>query len=275
MIKQMNKRHGFTLIEIIVVISIISVLMTILIPVLSSIKKQARSTKCQANIREIGLLIDLYQTNNNSFPHAVNFCVPYSPEVVLNTMDASVDWPGNWWFALLGIDADAYNPEKSILQCPAKNFTELKYKHNIFMGNYGLNWSVCPSPQRMNPIALESFTGYPKHVYSLKHPSRTLLLSDSGYMLMTWYQTLPDTYANPFYIGYEALNQGYIPGASVNSERTLWPVQEDDALKGRHPGKTVNCLFADGHIENKRADDLVVIPYDRGQYGNLTPLWKP
>ena len=51
---------GFTLIEILVVISIISILLSILLPSLRSAKEQAISMKCKNNLKSIGVAINLY-----------------------------------------------------------------------------------------------------------------------------------------------------------------------------------------------------------------------
>ncbi len=55
MIATSNRSHraAFTLIELLTVISIISILMAILLPSLSGARQRARTTKCQANLREV------------------------------------------------------------------------------------------------------------------------------------------------------------------------------------------------------------------------------
>lgn len=59
---------GFTLIEIIVSISIITVLIAILIPTLPLAFNAARRTKCAANLRSIGQAVELYK---NEFKEAL------------------------------------------------------------------------------------------------------------------------------------------------------------------------------------------------------------
>ena len=55
-----NQRQGFTLIEMLVVISVIALLLSILMPVLSSVKETARKTKCLSNVRQLGLALNMY-----------------------------------------------------------------------------------------------------------------------------------------------------------------------------------------------------------------------
>lgn len=51
---------SFTLIELLVVISIISLLIAILLPALGSARKAARATACMANLKQIGVPLQMY-----------------------------------------------------------------------------------------------------------------------------------------------------------------------------------------------------------------------
>jgi prepilin-type N-terminal cleavage/methylation domain-containing protein len=64
----MGKRKGFTLIELLVVIAIIALLMSILMPALGRVRKQARTTACLAELKQWGLMFSLYcQDNDGKF----------------------------------------------------------------------------------------------------------------------------------------------------------------------------------------------------------------
>jgi len=67
----MCRRRGFTLIELLVVIAIIALLMGILMPALSRVKKQARSVTCQALLKQWGTIWSMYSDENEGrFPEA-------------------------------------------------------------------------------------------------------------------------------------------------------------------------------------------------------------
>lgn len=59
--------EGFTLIELLVVIAIIALLMSILMPALQRIKKQARAVACQANLKQWGIIFSIYFEDNNGY----------------------------------------------------------------------------------------------------------------------------------------------------------------------------------------------------------------
>ena len=56
----MDKRRGFTLVELLVVIAIIALLMSILMPALGRVKKQAKSVLCQSNMKQWGNCYAMY-----------------------------------------------------------------------------------------------------------------------------------------------------------------------------------------------------------------------
>jgi prepilin-type N-terminal cleavage/methylation domain-containing protein len=59
-----NRVRGFTLVEILIAVGVIAVLLAILVPVVNSARKSARSTVCQANLRMLGQCIAMYYADN-------------------------------------------------------------------------------------------------------------------------------------------------------------------------------------------------------------------
>lgn len=75
----MNRR-GFTLLEVLTVISIIAVLASILFPVFARARESARKRTCQSNLQQIAAALHLYaQDNGGRFPRRNNDFSPVLP----------------------------------------------------------------------------------------------------------------------------------------------------------------------------------------------------
>jgi len=86
-----NEKEGFTLVELLVVISIIAMLLAILIPSMRKAQEQARTIVCKSNFKTYGLAIAMYlQSNNNAFPHP-NYCMYRN-----NTFSTLHPWQCRW-----------------------------------------------------------------------------------------------------------------------------------------------------------------------------------
>ena len=68
-----RRRSGskaFTLVELLVVITIIGILVTMLIPAVQAVRESSRSATCASNMRQIGLALQMYEQQKRKYPPA-------------------------------------------------------------------------------------------------------------------------------------------------------------------------------------------------------------
>ena len=263
------KRSCFTLIELLVVIATVALLIAILLPSLQSSRQNAKAVLCGSNIKQLVLGLTMYETENETFPYAFNKS-PLDPPPGGYAGNSAYDRMGWWWFNYISNYSRKNKDTKAVLWCPSRRVKDTRLQNYVLHGNYGVNNSICKSFDDIQSRRKE-FVGTPLSSSDIPHPGRTLLIVDSGYSLISWWHV---TDVPPIFFGSTIENAAYVPGLKINKDKNLWPSQEWDAIDGRHPNKSVNVGFADGHVSRKKADDLFVEKTDTG-YKNRFPLWLP
>ncbi len=158
----MNKhtqQQGFTLIEMLVVIAIIVLLTAILVPSVNGALQSAKSTKCKANLRQIGLGFTLYSMENGG-------------KLPFQQRDGSTTWHTEVAPYLEGYDnGDYYNlalqdrRPPGVYACPTS-------RNTVRPGNYadyGMNYLVNDHGQTQS---------FPQRMIE-EIPSDVILLADS------------------------------------------------------------------------------------------------
>lgn len=102
-------RQAFTLVELLVVLSIIGVLVSLSLPAVQSVRESARQTVCRNRLKNIGVALFCFESAESTFPHGASFSelhswgseiLPFVEQTPLhNRLDFEKSWndiAGNW-----------------------------------------------------------------------------------------------------------------------------------------------------------------------------------
>jgi prepilin-type N-terminal cleavage/methylation domain-containing protein/prepilin-type processing-associated H-X9-DG protein len=163
-----QRRFGFTLVELLVVISIVVALIAILLPALQRARANAQSIQCLSNLREQGLVIASYVAENEGK-------LPYA-RVQTNQKEynSDISWPGLIQEGRLPkgntiavVRVNNYNANASavpvyapgILQCPTGPYTSDPALTDYQTGSESLGRSYAPAHFRNSSTMYQVLTG--------------------------------------------------------------------------------------------------------------------
>jgi len=114
-------RAGFTLIEVLVVVSIIALLVAILLPSLKKARQQAQRTLCATNQRQILQAVTMYSCENKGWiPYSAPYCNLMNTWMVWRNFSQVIEpYPKSWWIHL-GLVYGAHQiRDPKVFYCPS------------------------------------------------------------------------------------------------------------------------------------------------------------
>jgi prepilin-type N-terminal cleavage/methylation domain-containing protein/prepilin-type processing-associated H-X9-DG protein len=256
----MRKIRAFTLVELLVVIGIIALLISILLPVLGSVRRQTNTTKCMANLRSIGQAYQLYAIDHKGmWPVAVHrndsAVAPLSSagEPELRWPDRIAKYVHASQNTITYDNMDDIRKNSVVWGCPewTKSYDYTSSFADKVRVGYGM--SQYPDPtyftdatenQRKRAYLVATEGGSYFKATQWVRPAEHGLICDSTWHIIDWdsaIRTQPlkrsSTWGN--YV------TSPLPNFLIDGNRHLKPGTSKDASYDR-PG--VNLLYCDGHV---------------------------
>jgi prepilin-type N-terminal cleavage/methylation domain-containing protein len=122
--------RGFALIELLVVITLISILVGLLLPAVQQTRESARKMKCQSNLRQMGIALQNFHSTHNRFPagklgfnsvdHSwCTFLLPYIEQTSLSTQ---FDLAKQWNDEVSSKNGPTAKTQVALFRCPTSAF---------------------------------------------------------------------------------------------------------------------------------------------------------
>lgn len=241
--KRQNRCKAFTMIEILVIISVIALLMAILTPSLVKARKQAESVMCLSHIRQLGVAFMCYGLDFN------DYAMPsYDPETT-----------SYWWGRIesAGIDhtrgfvwpyLQSNLMKNSVYECPSQKYGSYRLQgkpasvsdHPKWItSTYGYNgYFLCPPQSPWMNIHHRPW----KKLADITQPDQVIAFGDA---MLDWdVSPLTTDLSNITLID---------PPFILDSSGTAWVENTSPTTCFRHSEKAA-LLFVDGHCEKKDID---------------------
>ena len=257
-VAQFQPRHGFTLIELMVVIAIIAILAGMLLPALARAKENAHCIACLNNVRQLGLAMHMYLSDYNETLPAANVVGTMTDEEWIRWLPVKkFTWPDQLHLDLLttGIVPYIQRFNTNLFTCPSDqvlsrflrrpgSFPDYVQNGQWFPFNYTLNSPELIAAERKSVGLLNhgmasirrdrvvsTMTGLVEFkATSIINPTGKIMFADER---MVYEVKQSDTH------GEMAWTSGW-----------QWPY---DKITSRHNGKG-NVTFADGHVQTVRSE---------------------
>ena len=268
-------RVGFTLIELLVVIGIIAVLASLLFPALAKAKSKAQAINCLSALRQWGLGLQIYATDNtdaiprdgtdNSGQYAVYTGLtsgpgtPNDPYAWFNALPSVLATPpfSNYWNRVIGgFESKLPFPGKEgkLWHCPTAKAGPNEYflrsgSFGFFSFAMNVDLKLLSSIENGVPGNIQEYPNMPK-LGSLRSPAAVVLLTEAAFS-----PTL----------------EAYTPDPSRNG---VLPAVRGERFTARHNEKGGHLVFVDGHTRYYRRSYITDGTGPKEKF-NPDVIWNP
>lgn len=254
--------RGFTLVELLVVVAIITILMVVLMPALSGARAQAKSVKCAANMRSLTQVANVFATEHDGRGIGGGFRQPGSTylgwQEILNVEYFNVNnfWPTESMdFRYIQLSG---TPKSRAINCPAQgDFVSGITGSSAYFYNYdakgGPNWFASANGREWGTFGLPQQPSTVSSVYAKLgltiSPNPSMDASKTtGY----WLGAKFSSFNSSQIMIWESASSNYYsnsnPGTMVRDNNGF--SYKSGAFAFRHPfGRGANFAFFDGHVE--------------------------
>jgi prepilin-type N-terminal cleavage/methylation domain-containing protein/prepilin-type processing-associated H-X9-DG protein len=290
-----SSRSGFTLVEMLIVIAIISILMALIIPAVMIARRSAQAVQCQSNLQQLGFAILQFRDQNGTYPQ-------YRAEYPPITNAYGVYRPRWQWLLAPYLGGTAQDPDviaALIAQGSANldtTFTNVPMNNPVFVcpametpgfmssegdatlsirnGSYGYNFGYLGNNRTL--VDGDNTTPtlrYP--VRSVKEQTRTIAFGDSrgGAFPHGGHSTTLDPphmvvrfdnlLVNSPYWQQAYFDSAYSSGIGPKGVNPYGPDEGTPDItvpfspaEGRHTGGRAHVVFLDAHVESLPLDAL-------------------
>jgi prepilin-type N-terminal cleavage/methylation domain-containing protein/prepilin-type processing-associated H-X9-DG protein len=227
-------KGGFTLIELLVVVAIIAVLVALLLPALSAAREKGRAIHCMANMKQIGLAVNLYADDYQDIlvPSCLN-----DPPGSGGWYEAQTLLAGIWWL-----------PSKKVgYLTPIEAWTCPSLPDQSGPGNW---WAGQPRGGGYSVNYNHVHFTNVSWISNNRPVTRSSLTRASCVLSFVECQDLKSYYSSGYIYAYPY----YAPCPSSASDHSgQWATAA--VIAKRH--NRTNVLFADGHVEGVSYNDII------------------
>ncbi|KKR03645.1 MAG: hypothetical protein UT30_C0023G0003 [Candidatus Uhrbacteria bacterium GW2011_GWF2_39_13] len=160
--------RAFTMIELLVVISIIVILAAMLLPAFQAAKRTAKQIQCINNLKHTGLAWMEYIQDSNGIVLPTNIGGLWRDKFAPYLLNGASGWPS----ATPTLSKDLLGKPYSVLICPSNPYTHCEPALYSYCTNYG--YSIAPGFLQSPTM----YGIYPLHVGKINNPSTKVIMAD-------------------------------------------------------------------------------------------------